>query len=253
MDTIVKFNVRGKLIETDIEPLLSISYFKGINEIRGNQDIVFIDLQPEAFEDVINYIKFSNYKISVRHAYIFDFLCIDITEDNLAEQNLKKCTSCKNYTELENYKSNSKFCTKCACAYMNCNERKVIDNHCNNHGCRLCDDIKVFDSDYCVGHMCKYQKCVNMSDSHRYCRDINCKYTKCGNEEHNRYCKYKHCPKMGYSSCTNESHKDCTIRKCNFAICDNDEHKICKIITDQCYVLKCPNRQGCGDYCSEHN
>lgn len=217
MTSIVKFNIRGHLLETDITPLLAVPFFQGINNIRINNDeVIFLDFQYEAFSDVINYMKYPNYKFSVRHVYLFDYLCIDYSASDIARQNLKKCTFCNQYEKIKNYKKDSTLCMNCVCAYDYCLlSRKNNTECCDKHTCtyNLCNNVQVTNLYFCDKHRCKYQKCINWDRLHKFCIDANCL---------NITSHFK-----GPDRCNNPYHKicnnisDCCIIKCTNPICES--------------------------------
>ena len=68
----VQFDVRGQFIKTKKESLLWIPYFKDLFGIMSENENIFIDFDPKAFNEVINYAKMSNYMVSAKYLYIFD-------------------------------------------------------------------------------------------------------------------------------------------------------------------------------------
>lgn len=251
MNRIVKFNVRGCIIETDIEPLLFIPYFKGINECRTVDECIFVDLLSEALMDVINFIKFPNYKISLKNIYLFDYFLIDIVASNISEPNLKKCLKCNQYTNINNYKLQGDFCMNCVCSYYSCIVSRTVDKICcDNHICKVpkCINVQGDRSDYCKVHQCQYYKCVN--PKHGYCKVLNCAYTKC--TTHDGRCRDLDCDNLGSEFCSIVSHRRCQIDKCKYKICSNNNHKQCYIITDDCCVARCKERKSKNNYCAAH-
>lgn len=134
-DNIIKFNVRGTMIETDRDKMLTIPYFKDLDNCKNDNEIIFIDFDPQAMHHLINFLMFNDYKILPEYLYFFNFLAIDINNTNIASKKYNKCYSCRSY--FENYKY-QRYCNTCKCAHINCTAL-IFDPeiYCDNHKIKI--------------------------------------------------------------------------------------------------------------------
>ena len=148
----VQFDVRGQFIKTKKESLLWISYFKDLFGIMSENEIIFIDFDPKAFHEVINYAKMSNYMVPAKYLYIFDNYGIQLNSQNISQKIMEKCIECGNsFIKLSNNKE-QKVCKLCICDIVGC--QNILS--------------KIDDARYCDLHRCEHVQCVEKSDRQEF-------------------------------------------------------------------------------------
>ena len=86
----VILNVGGKLFETTSDTLIKSKYF--VTRLNGDwneKEIMFVDRNPNAFEDILNYMRDINHRVNRKYKYELDFYAITYTEDNLYDEDAK--------------------------------------------------------------------------------------------------------------------------------------------------------------------